>query len=141
MTANDITAHLLLEIPRRFRARAWRRNVGRGVGYDAIRQAIALINSGRASEAPRVLTSRPVSFGLPGEPDIEGIIDVVGVGCFLGVEVKAGRDKMREEQESFQAMALRFGAIYVVAHDVERAIEEIESCRRELEKRARSTNS
>lgn len=100
-TARKITNALLVEIPKRFPARVWRRNVG------------ATLNK----------TGQLVRFGVPGEADITGIIRP---GIRLEIEVKAGRDRLTEAQDSFLAMVKLHGGIAIVAHDVEIALYDIE---------------
>ncbi len=129
-SANAITAALLIEIPKRFpNARVWRRNVGVGVGMDTVKKAIGLLLSGAITAAIALLRSRPIKFGLQGEPDLDGIIPIERDGLLwgirLGIEVKAGRDTIREQQERFGAMLVRAGAIYVLARSVEQAMQDI----------------
>lgn len=102
MTANEITANLLIQIPERFKARVWRRNVGGAK-----------------------LAGRYVKFSEPGESDIQGII---APGLFLAIEVKAGKDRVSPAQESFLAMIDRHGGIAIIAHDVENTLQAIAEC-------------
>ena len=126
LTTNDLTARLLIEIPKHFAgSRVWRRNVGKAVGMDTVAQAVRLIAAGRVKEGVTLLQSRPLKFGTPGEPDIEGILPIGFCGCWLGVEVKTGRDKMTEGQVLFRDMIVRAGGIFVEARDVETALGEI----------------
>jgi hypothetical protein len=99
MTANEITAALLLRIPAAFPARVWRRNVGVAKAGD-----------------------RFIRLGVPGEADITGIVDG---GYRLEIEVKAGRDRLREEQASFLSMVKLHGGIALVARDVEATMDAI----------------
>ena len=126
LTTNDLTARLLIEIPKHFPgARCWRRNVGKAVGMDTVAQAVRLIAAGRIADGVLLLQSRPLKFGTPGEPDIEGILPIGFCGCWLGVEVKTGRDKMTEGQVLFRDMIVRAGGIFVEARDVETALTSI----------------
>ena len=126
VTANDLTARLLIEIPKRFpNGRVWRNNTGKGVGIDTVERAIRLLGAGQIKEAVMLLRSRPISFGLVGSPDIEGILPIGFCGCWLGVEVKTGRDKMTEGQVLFRDMIVRAGGIFVEARDVETALTSI----------------
>jgi hypothetical protein len=114
MTANQITAELLLRIPERLPSvRVWRSNrikakaVGRG---------------GRM---------RMVNAGIDGQADITGIARVrygglsKMAGVRLELEVKAGRDAQSEVQKNFQKMIEDLGGIYLLARDVDRALEEL----------------
>jgi hypothetical protein len=141
-TANDLTKLLLLEIPRRLPgARAWRRNTGGGYPVATVQRALGMLRANQVQAAIAFLaTARPVSFGLPGEPDVDGFLPLLGpsgepVGCRIGVEVKAGRDRQRDAQRVCQQVYERAGCIYVLAHDVERAIAEITAARAELARR------
>ena len=96
MTAREITATLLIEIPKQIPgARAWRRNVGATVVGD-----------------------RFIRYGLPGEADVTGIYD----GLRLEIEVKAGKDKPTPEQLSFLKMIRNAGGIGLICRDVDETI-------------------
>jgi hypothetical protein len=47
-----------------------------------------------------------INFGLPGSHDIIGFTKG---GLFIGIECKAGRDKLRDTQIRFHAVAHKFG--------------------------------
>ena len=51
-------------------------------------------------------------FGLPGAPDIIGILPD---GRFLGIEVKIPKGRVSEDQEAFRAAAIRSGALVFTA--------------------------
>jgi len=127
MTANDLTRAILLEIPKRFPARAWRRNVGGGYPAQVVHQTLGLLESGRVADAIALLRrTRVVHFGLAGEPDIDGILQVPGGhGLRLTVEVKVGADRVREDQANYGAMIERFGGVFLVARSVDEAMAEI----------------
>lgn len=62
------------------------------------------------------------SASKKGLPDIMGIrqyycgrCGITSVGQFFGVEIKKGRDKIRDEQEGFHFTARKLGAIIIVA--------------------------
>lgn len=121
--ANKLTAELLIEIPKRLPAcRVWRQNTGGGVGMSTVRQAIALLRSGKISEAIQLLSSRPIKWGIEGAGDISG---VGPEGIRIECEVKAGSDRLSDEQRAFGVMIERAGGVYVVARDVDGAIEEL----------------
>jgi hypothetical protein len=148
MTANDLTKLLLLELPQRFPgARAWRRNTGGGYPVAVVQHALALLRAGQVAAAIAFLASaRMVSFGLSGEPDVDGFLPLVGptgepIGVRLGLEVKADRDRQRADQKTCERVYSAGGCIYVLAHDVERTMAQIEEFRRQLSMRIRSTNS
>jgi hypothetical protein len=56
-----------------------------------------------------------ISFGRKGAADVSGIAYLApGIGIRLEVEAKTGRGTQSKEQRDFEAMATRFGAIYIV---------------------------
>jgi hypothetical protein len=64
-----------------------------------------------------------------GVPDIIGILPETCFccgGCFIGVEVKTGRDKLRPEQEGFIRQATTLGAVILVVKNYEDFIEQWE---------------
>jgi hypothetical protein len=92
MTAREIIATLLIEIPRQLPgARAWRRNVG-----------------------ATVVADRFVRYGLPGESDVTGIAG----GIRLEIEVKAAKDKPTPDQVRFLEMIRKAGGIGLICRDV-----------------------
>ena len=133
MTANELTAALLIEIPKRFpQCRAWRQNTGGGVGMENVKKAIAFIGAGKPAEAISYLR-RPIKFGVLGGGDISGIVSVYGPpvtnldpgGLRVEIEVKIGRDKPSEEQLAFRKMIEDHGGIYIIARSVEEGLEEL----------------
>jgi hypothetical protein len=139
MTSNELTARLLLDLPKRFPMRAIRRNVGMGYPIgpigDAKRALFALdkrIQNDKSvpsyvkstvKNALGMLHTRPVRFGMKGEPDIEGILGPNG--RVVGIEVKAGKDRQRKEQQIAEIVIRKHGGIYIVAREVEAALEEL----------------
>lgn len=108
ITANDLTAQLLIEIPKRFpHIRVWRSN-----RIDAM----AVGKNGKL---------RRVQAGIDGQGDITGIIGKSGRR--LEIEVKAGRDRMRDTQHAFQAMIVKASGVYILARDVERCLADLEA--------------
>jgi hypothetical protein len=100
-SAAHIISTLLVTIPERFpNARCWRRNVG----------------------AARLTTARFVRFGIPGEPDIDGIINICGVGVRFGIEVKGPGDRLSQKQRNFGSMITNHGGIWLVAYSVDEAL-------------------
>jgi len=117
--ANDLTAMLILELPKAVKGlRCWRANVGGAYPIQSIGAVKSALIRGDAATALEILNrTRPLMFGgLPGLPDICGILPD---GRWLGVEVKWGRDKQSEDQATYQRVFQSRGAIYVIAHDLE----------------------
>lgn len=107
-TANQITADLLIEIPKRFPdVRIWRNN------------RIEAMAVGRGGK------KRKVSAGIDGQGDLSGIVGPGGRR--IEIEVKAGKDRMRPSQNSFAAMITGAGGIYIVAKDVAECLAEMEA--------------
>lgn len=124
-SANELTAMLLLEIPKAVKGcRVWRQNVGGAYPIQAIKAVQSLLIKGDAAGALTLLNrTRPLMFGgLPGIPDIDGIMPN-GLRC--GVEVKFGLDQQSEEQKTCQRIYEERGAIYIIARDVEGCLAEL----------------
>jgi hypothetical protein len=140
VTANELTAALLIEIPKRFpRVRVWRQNTGGGIGMSTVKQAVAMIRSGQYAKAIALLISRPIKWGVEGAGDISGIARVTVLrhvghpwtdtefeyGVRLEIEVKIGSDEQSEEQKGFQSMIQGFGGIYIIARELEQCLKDL----------------
>ena len=125
VSANEITARLLIEIPKQFRdSVCWRNNTGAGVGWSIVKQAVRLLRKGNIEAAIRLLL-RPMSWGLIGSSDI---IMVAGPnGRFVGIEVKDPEtgDKQSPEQQAFEIRIIALGGVYLVAEDVQATLAEL----------------
>ena len=100
-SANQITAELLIEIPKLWpQVRVWRANVLAGKIGD-----------------------RFVRAGVKGQGDLSGIGPK---GIRIELEIKAKRDRMRPEQIAFRDMILRAGGIYIEARSVEQALRDLD---------------
>ncbi len=125
MTANELTAALLIEIPKRFpNVRVWRQNTGGGIGMSTVKQAVALIRSGQYAKAISLLLSRPIKWGVEGAGDISGLHGPHGRR--IEIEIKADGDKQSEQQRAFQSMVERLGGVYILARDVEGCLMELD---------------
>jgi hypothetical protein len=105
VTAAAMISALLNQIPRRFPgARVWRQNSG----------------------ALRDHNGRPVKFGVPGCADISGIwMD----GRRIELEIKAGKDKLREAQVNWGKMIRECHGIFLEVRDVEGCLSQLEKYR------------
>lgn len=123
-SANDLTAILLVEIPKAVPGtRVWRLSVGGAYPIAAIQPIKALLARGDAKAALEMLNrTRPRMFGAVGLPDIDGILPD---GRRLGVEVKWGKDRQSDEQKVCQAVHDARGGVYIVARDVDTTIAEL----------------
>ncbi len=118
LSANQITAELLLRIQKEFGEDqwVWRNN----------RITAKAIGRGGAT--------RHVSAGIDGQGDITGMaaVDVMTmkgirkrVSIRMEIEVKSHNDRIRPTQEAFAARCSRMGAFYLVVSDVDRGIRDI----------------
>lgn len=64
--------------------------------------------------------TRKIKYGVPGEPDLEGI--VAPSGRMLCIEVKTGKAVLKKNQRLRRAMLEKFGALYIEARSVEQAL-------------------
>jgi hypothetical protein len=105
--ANSITADLLVEINKQYQPHMllFRLNV-----------MVAEASRGAVRSAPN------------------GTADLIGCVCGhpVAIEVKAGRDRLREEQANFRDQWLRGGGIYIIARSAEQGIADL---RQEINKR------
>lgn len=84
------------------------------------------LQAGLPNEAMKTLQgSRPISYGVPGSPDLQGFLVLRGLPVYLGVEVKKEDGKQSEIQRNYEKMIKRFNGIYIVARDAEKASEQI----------------
>jgi len=87
-------------------------------------------------------SERRINVGLPGSPDIIGILRSVTwrvhddegdhditTGRFVGLEVKTGAAKLSDQQKNFHARATELGALICVVHSVDEAVAAIDAAR------------
>ena len=65
--------------------------------------------------------ARFIRYGLPGSPDVIGIVN----GQFVGIEVKREDGKQSEHQLAFERLAVKYGGRYAVVRSVREAIENV----------------
>lgn len=121
-----IQNEILLGLNKEFsdRLRLWRNNVGKGYGAWIVAKARKQLAAGQAKEALQTLkSSRPISYGVPGSPDLQGFIRLNGLAAYLGIEVKAKDGQQREKQKKFEKMIVANGGFYYVARSKREAIE------------------
>lgn len=58
-----------------------------------------------------------VRFGVPGQPDLHGIVGPHG--RYFGVEVKTDTGRLSKAQQNYRDMMLAMGAVHVTARCVE----------------------
>jgi hypothetical protein len=78
------------------------------------RVRLARINTGKGYPPG---SDRLVTFGVPGTPDICGVL--APQGRWLGIEVKSAEGRQRRDQQRFQRVITRFGGVYILARSVE----------------------
>jgi hypothetical protein len=123
--AQDLTNKIRLELSKpEYHVRLWRHGAGNVPMADAaaVRQAIALLRQGNVPQAITTLygSMRRVFMGEPGVSDLLGIVGPWGIA--LCIEVKAGKDRLRPEQEAFRDMICDHGGIWIEARDVNQTV-------------------
>ena len=108
MTEHALQNEILREFGTNPTIRLWRANCGVGVVGDV----------SRIMDACRRLriSARMVSFGVPGQADLTGILDG---GRRLEIEVKTATGRQSKEQQNYERMIVSKGGIYVLARSVE----------------------
>lgn len=95
----------------------WRNNTGTAWQGDRVKRAPgAIVTVERGMVILRA--ARPISFGLPGSPDIIG----VSAGRGFGLEMKALRGRLEESQPKFRRAWEAAGGLYGVPRSVEEAL-------------------
>lgn len=126
MTANEITAKLLIELPKRHDCLCWRNNTGSGIGWGQVRAAIGHLKHKNIESALKCLR-RPMDFGLVGSADI---LVIVGGDRhrFGGIEVKDPDtgDEQSTRQIAWEIRVRALGGFYLIAHDVDGCLEELD---------------
>jgi hypothetical protein len=70
----------------------------------------------RQNTGAAMVKGRLVQFGIPGTPDILGVL--APTGRFLGIECKSATGRQREAQKTFQRVVESMGGVYVLARSV-----------------------
>ncbi len=84
----------------------------------------------RANTGVAQIGSRVVRFGVPGQADLTGILQLGGIGVSLWIEVKSASGRQTQEQVWFQQMVERLGGLYILARSVEDVDDAINAYRR-----------
>ena len=102
--------------------------VGDAVPIAYVNQAIACLETGNIKAAIPLLRRR-VKFGVKGQPDLTGFLvrDINGekIPVVLAVEIKAGKDRLSEDQIEYINYLKSFGAITLVVRDVDQGIRDL----------------
>ena len=101
------------------------------------RLALGRMRNGRIlrmnTGAAKTRDGRKVVFGVPGFPDLAGLISTTvpcsfcgresePVGRWVGIETKSDQGKLEPDQISFHQMILRYNGLITVARTVEEAV-------------------
>ncbi len=124
-STTDLTNKLMVAIQAEWpKSRLWKMKQGGGYPAASIKAVMGLMMRGDFQDALKLLMRLPVlQFGgIPGLPDLDGICPD---GRRLGIEIKFGADRQSQEQITCQRIYEQCGAIYVVARDVDRCLEEL----------------
>jgi len=122
-SATDLQNRLILAIERRYpRSRMFRQNTGSAYPITTFKRALPFIERG---EVP--VWFRPVKYGVVGQGDIGGWINVSGIAIATHVEVKIDKDTQSEDQVNFMNTVRRCGGIYVVAKDLEGGMRDLDA--------------
>lgn len=118
LSTNDLTNKLLLELPRRYPgSRLFRRQVGQFYGVGTVMAMRRALDQHSVEMAVKVLQqSRPITVGVPGEPDCMGWLKrpLAGehVAITLGCEIKTGKDRLTTEQKLYRDMMQECGGLW-----------------------------
>lgn len=105
----------------------WRHNTGQAWQGQRIERSIG----SRIEVEPGMVilrNARPISFGLPGSPDIIGVSD----GYAIGPEIKKRSGRQAQIQKNFQQRWQACGGIYLLSRSPEQAVADL---RREKDRR------
>ena len=99
--------------------RIYRNNVGKGYGLSQVAAIIRGLGEGifgRHVVDGHFRRARPITWGVPGSPDIMGWM--MG-GRALAIEVKRPGEKLRPEQKQWRLIFESMGGLYIFAESVE----------------------
>lgn len=114
MTESDIVKTTLIAVSSVPGVRVWRNNSGAGYGVSDVQRALRL-GSDRPWHAVSALrAARPVTYGVPGQADITGILPD---GRRLEIECKTVGGKQSEQQKNFQKMIEAHNGVYLLVRD------------------------
>lgn len=126
--ATDLQNRLILAIERKYpKSRVFRQNTGSAYPITTFKRALPFIQRG---ETPAWF--RPVKYGVVGQGDIGGWINVGGMAIAAHIEVKIDKDTQSEDQINFMNTVRRCGGIYVVAKELESGMRDLDAAVREV---------
>jgi hypothetical protein len=138
VTANEITARLLIEIPKAHDCLVWRNNTGSGIGWGQVKAAIGKIKTALgclsrgsipaaigALKQALLYLRRPMDFGLVGSADL--LLVAPPGGRLLGLEVKDPDtgDEQSPGQIAWQKRIEALGGGYLLVSSVEQGLRDL----------------
>lgn len=121
-TEQQIQQEILASVSKLYpnKVRLFRNNVGKAYGVGQVKKAVGLLMKGQAKAALQTLQRmRPISFGVPGSPDLQGFVLIDKQPVYLGVEVKTPKGKQRKDQIRWMNFIKAFNGHYFVCRSVE----------------------
>lgn len=133
MTANEITAKLLIELPKRYDCLCWRNNTGSGIGWGQVKKAIGILRRATAGtwrdciDAAIKCLRRPIDFGLVGSADILCVMSKPHK--FIGLEIKNPEtgDEQSISQQAWELRVVAVGGAYLIVESVEQGLKDLEA--------------
>jgi len=93
-------------------ARIWRFDTGQAYAKFSLKACLAEYKRTKSiTAAMKKLVI--ISYGVVGWPDLT----IIFYGIFIGVEIKVGKDKQREEQKNMENTLKRIGGAYILLTD------------------------
>lgn len=104
---------LMLYLQDKFPAgRIWRQDTGQAYAKFSVKAALQEYKAtGSITKALKKLIT--ISYGTIGFPDLLMCL----YGIMIGIEIKVGKDRQREEQKNMQVTFNKCGAIYILLDD------------------------
>jgi len=69
-------------------------------------------------------SKRVVQFGVPGMPDIAGVMPG---GRFIGVEIKTGKSRLSKQQRAWKKRCIEVGGLYLTIRSIEQLDRELDA--------------
>lgn len=102
--------------------------VGDAVPIAFVHQAVACIEAGNPMAALPILRKR-VKYGVKGKTDLSGFLvrEIGGerIPVALGIEIKAGADRVSETQAEYHSYLKSFNVIVIIVRDVEQGVRDL----------------
>lgn len=122
MTEQQIQQEILRSVSKLYpnKVRLFRNNVGKAYGSHVVKKAIYLLVKGNWKAALGILKkANPITFGVPGSPDLQGFVVIQDLPVYLGIEVKTPSGKQRKDQIKWMKFIKSFNGYYFVCRSVD----------------------